>query len=79
MPGQAECGAEMINLTVNGKPRDVDGELDLISFLLSYDVNLEHVAVGYNGEVLEKDDYSQVFLKAGDVLEIVRPVGGGQL
>ena len=50
----------MISLTVNGKPRDVEGELDLISFLLSYNVNLEHVAVGYNGEVLEKDDYPAV-------------------
>ena len=78
-PRLVGSGSEMISLTVNGKPRDVDGELDLISFLLSYDVNLEHVAVGYNGEVLEKDDYSQVFLKAGDVPEIVRPVGGGQL
>ena len=68
----------MISLTVNGKPRDVDGDLDLISFLLSYNVNLEHVAVGYNGEVLEKEDYPTVTLKPGDVLEIVRPVGGGR-
>ena len=67
----------MIHLMVNGKPRDLEGSLDLISFLESFEVNLEHVAVGYNGEVLEKETYPQIILREGDVLEIVRPVGGG--
>ena len=67
----------MIKLTVNGKPRDVEGSTDLISFLESYAVNLQHVAVGYNGIVLEKEKYPEVLLKEGDVLEIVKPVGGG--
>ena len=67
----------MITLTVNGKPRDVEGSTDLVSFLKSYEVNLQHVAVGYNGIVLEKEKYPEVLLKEGDVLEIVRPVGGG--
>ena len=67
----------MLKLMVNGKPRDVEEHVDLVSFLISYDVNLEHVAVGYNGVVLEKDRFSEVLLREGDVLEIVRPVGGG--
>jgi sulfur carrier protein len=67
----------MINLLVNGKSRDLEKEVDLVSFLESFGVNLQHVAVGYNGIVLEKDKFSQVFLKEGDVLEIVKPVGGG--
>ena len=40
-------------------------------------VNMQHVAVGYNGEVLKKEEFPQVKLQDGDVLEIVRPVGGG--
>ncbi len=67
----------MIKLMVNGKPRDLEGSTDLVSFLDAYGVNLQHVAVGYNGVVLEKGKYSGVYLKEGDVLEIVRPVGGG--
>ena len=67
----------MINLMVNGKSRDLEKAVDLVSFLESFGVNLQHVAVGYNGIVLEKDKFSQVFLKEGDVLEIVKPVGGG--
>ena len=67
----------MIRLTVNGKPRELESSLDLVSFLKGYKVNLQHVAVGYNGVVVEKEKYLNLSLKEGDVLEIVRPVGGG--
>ena len=67
----------MIKLMVNGKTRELEGSLDLVSYLESYGVNLQHVAVGYNGVVLEKERFPGVLLKEGDVLEIVKPVGGG--
>ena len=67
----------MINLTVNGKPRSLEDSVDLESYLVSFDLDLQHVAVGYNGEVIKKELYPEVNLKDGDVLEIVRPVGGG--
>jgi sulfur carrier protein len=49
----------------------------LATYLESFGVNMQHVAVGYNGEVLKKEEFPQVKLQDGDVLEIVRPVGGG--
>ena len=67
----------MITLKVNGKPRDLERSQDLVSFLKGYGVNLRHVAVGYNGVVLDKKKFSKTVLKEGDVLEIVKPVGGG--
>jgi thiamine biosynthesis protein ThiS len=66
-----------MRLRVNGKARELEVSVDLVSFLEGYGVNLEHVAVGYNGVVLEKDQFPKVQLQEGDVLEIVRPVGGG--
>ena len=66
-----------VNLTVNGKPREVEGSQKLLAFLHGLGVNLNFIAVAYNGEVLGKDDFSAVTLDEGDVLEIVRPVGGG--
>ncbi len=45
----------MINLKVNGKPRSLDESVDLATYLDSFGVNLQHVAVGYNGEVLKKE------------------------
>ena len=67
----------MLNLTVNGKNRELEQSQDLVSFLQSYGVNLNFIAVAYNGDVLDKEDFPSIVLKAGDVLEIVRPVGGG--
>ncbi len=67
----------MIAMTVNGKSRELQASVDLASYLVSLGVNLQHVAVGYNGEVIKKERYPQVKLQEGDVLEIVRPVGGG--
>ena len=67
----------MINLTVNGKPRPIDASVDLETYLMSFGLNLQFVAVGYNGEVIRKEECAGLTLKHGDVLEIVRPVGGG--
>jgi len=67
----------LINLTVNGKPRSTEDSIQLEAYLMSFGVNLDHVAVGYNGEVIKKEEFAKVSLRDGDVLEIVRPVGGG--
>ena len=68
---------EMINLTVNGKSREVEEATNLETYLTAFGLDLQFVAVGYNGEVIKKDSFAQVTLKNGDTLEIVRPVGGG--
>ena len=74
---EAEASKTMIDLTVNGKSRPIDDSVDLETYLLSFGLNLQFVAVGYNGEVVKKESFANLQLKAGDVLEIVRPVGGG--
>lgn len=67
----------MITLQVNGKPRAIAENMDLQSYLATIDVNLRFIAVGYNGQVIRKEDFAAVKLHPGDALEIVRPVGGG--
>ena len=67
----------MINLVVNGKPREAEENTNLAKYLATFDVNLRFVAVGYNGEVIKKENFAQITLNNGDTLEIVRPVGGG--
>ena len=67
----------MIILTVNGKPRHLVAPTNLLEFLESLEINTKFVAVGHNGDVLDKEDFDAVILDHGDVLEIVRPVGGG--
>ena len=67
----------MITLQVNGKPREIDEGLNLQAYLTTIDVNMRFIAVGYNGQVIRKEDFEKVQLNPGDALEIVRPVGGG--
>lgn len=67
----------MITLKVNGKPREIADGMDLSAYLTTIDVNMRFIAVGYNGQVIRKEDFAAVQLHPGDALEIVRPVGGG--
>ncbi len=66
-----------ITLIVNGKPRDIDREMDLPEFLQALSIDARLVAVAHNGEVIPRGHYDGVRLHAGDTLEIVRMVGGG--
>ena len=66
-----------MRITVNGKAREIDGEMDLPSFLARFDINPKLVAVAINGDVIPKDEYGAATLRDGDALEIVRMVGGG--
>ena len=68
---------KLITLTVNGKSRKLIAPTSLLEFLDSLEVNTKFVAVGHNGDVLDKEQFGAVMLEEGDVLEIVRPVGGG--
>ena len=67
----------MITLTVNGKTRELAGETPLLDFLAQHNLNPQAVAVEYNGEIAPKPTYSQIVLRAGDRVEIVRMMGGG--
>ena len=67
----------MITLTVNGKAKDLATPVALDQFLHDNDVNVQFVAVAHNGNVLRREEFGTVLLANGDVVEIVRPVGGG--
>ncbi len=67
----------MIQLTVNGKQREIAGAMTLTEFLQAHNINPRIVAVEYNGEIVRRDGYDAVQLQAGDKLEIVHMVGGG--
>lgn len=67
----------MITITVNGKKQEIEKAVTLPSFLEAHNINSRMVAVGYNGEVVPRDKWSEVTVKEGDVLDIVHMVGGG--
>ena len=67
----------MITLTVNGKPRDLAKPVTLDQFLHDNSIDIQFVAVAHNGNILRREEFSAVLLANEDVVEIVRPVGGG--
>ena len=67
----------MIALTVNGKDKQLDGPTNLLTYVESLGVNIQHIAVAYNGSVIRRDELTSVTLSEGDQVEIVRAVGGG--
>ncbi len=67
----------MIVVIVNGKERQLEGPTNLQEYVESLGVNVNHIAVAHNGNVLRRDEIPSVTLEEGDRLEIVRAVGGG--
>jgi thiamine biosynthesis protein ThiS len=67
----------VIAVTVNGKPREIDAEIDVAAFLQALEIDPRTVAVARNGEVVPRDQHANVTVREGDSVEIVRMVGGG--
>jgi sulfur carrier protein len=67
----------VISLHVNGKKVDLEQPTALLDYLAGLGVDARTVAVEHNGEIIERARYPKVTLRAGDVVEIVRMVGGG--
>ena len=66
-----------MKLTVNGKPREAEAPITILGYLESLGINPQIVAVEHNGEIIRRPNLGEVQLSDGDVLEIVRMVGGG--
>jgi sulfur carrier protein len=67
----------VIAVTVNGKRREIEREVDLAGLLLALEIDARGVAVARNGEVVPRDQHATVTVREGDSVEIVRMVGGG--
>jgi thiamine biosynthesis protein ThiS len=67
----------MMRLLVNGEQRQVRQGSGLAELLVDLDVESAVTVVVRNGEVVPRDRLGDVVLAEGDVLELVRIVGGG--
>lgn len=68
---------DTITVTVNGDEREIAAGHTVKSFLESLDLHPGLVVVERNREILARDQYPEVEVEAGDVLELVHFVGGG--
>jgi thiamine biosynthesis protein ThiS len=78
-PGQWKgliCYKNMV-ITVNGSPAELKADTPLDQFLRDRSQDAGSVVVERNGEIIARDRRHLVMLRDGDVLEIVKLVGGG--
>jgi len=69
-------GVRKVKIRLNGKDRDFSGST-VEDLLLEHKLEPDSVAVERNGEIVHRDIFAQVQMVEGDVIEIVRFVGGG--
>jgi sulfur carrier protein len=67
----------VIALQINGRRVELEGPTSVLAYLEKLGVSPRSVAVEHNGVILERSAYADSKLDEGDVVEIVRMVGGG--
>jgi len=67
----------VIGLQINGRRVELDEPTALLTYLEKLGVSARAVAVELNGVIIERSAYADAILGDGDVVEIVRMVGGG--
>ena len=67
----------MIALQINGRRVELEGPTSVLAYLQKLGVSPRTVAVEHNGIIVERSSYADATLDDGDVVEIVRMVGGG--
>lgn len=67
----------MIELTINGTPRQFAEPLSVTQLVEHLDLVGKRIAVERNGDIVPRSQFSDTPLSSGDRLEIVVAVGGG--
>ena len=67
----------MIEITVNGNISKLDAQTSINEFLVIKGFEGRSVAVAINSIVIRRTSFDNTIINDGDVVEIVRPVGGG--
>jgi|UniRef100_A0A7C3SJP7 thiamine biosynthesis protein ThiS len=65
-----------MKLTINGEPREVAART-LLGLLEELGLEPKSIVVERNATILDRNLYQEILLSEGDVLELVRIVGGG--
>jgi sulfur carrier protein len=65
-----------MKLTINGKHKNMHAE-NILSLLQELDINPSLVAVEKNKIIISKEKYLETPLNDGDILEVIRFMGGG--
>jgi sulfur carrier protein len=66
-----------IQIHINGEPKLFESPLSVAELICKLFPDFHFYAVALNHSILPRSEHARTFLKAGDRIEIVQPVGGG--
>jgi biotin synthase len=66
-----------IQISINDDKRHVQRHMTIYDLLVELDINPGSVAVERNKEIIENEQYDEIYIQENDSLEIVRFIGGG--
>jgi thiamine biosynthesis protein ThiS len=66
-----------MRVLLNGEEQEIEDDITVAALLHALQITLQYGAVAVNRKVVRKKDHEATYLKPGDRIEIVRPVGGG--
>ena len=66
-----------MNITVNGEEKSYDSEMTVSELLKDLEIPKVGIAVEINKEIIPRGTHDSVKVGDGDIIEIVRMVGGG--
>lgn len=66
-----------MNVTVNGDARELTLGTTVLELIQEFNLKPEVVAAQVNDTILNRDDFTIKTLEDGDVVELIRIVGGG--
>lgn len=66
-----------IEIVVNGKTESISNEIILLTWLEDKNIGLNGLVVMINDEIIKKETWQTVLIKANDVIEVLNFVSGG--
>ena len=69
--------SNVAKIQLNGDPYEINGETNLNELLNKLKIQKNKVAIEVNGEIVEKNKYTDLILNKDDKVEIVHFIGGG--
>ena len=66
-----------MDIIINGKSQIIAEDLTVEQLLSNQNFNKNHVVVEVNGTIVRREEYGIRHLEKGDIVEILRFVGGG--
>jgi len=66
-----------MKITCNGETKEIQQDTTLVSFIRELDLNPDTVVAECDGKIVKRDEYDTLVLAEGNVLELIRFVGGG--